>query len=178
MGPGPWDKPYAQGVTKYLGWGAGTATGRYADVYCFSHRLTNDPAKKQKYFNAVSQYADYALGVNPLGMSYTTGLGTVQPMSPCHLDSYSTIKKGLGPVPGIVIYGPCVGRSGMTYQRAVSDKLYPAWDNLPQLRRWGDGWSLINGNEFTCHETQVWNTVMHGFLYNAGKDPDASTWRP
>ena len=49
----------------------------------------------------------------------------------------------------------------------MSDKLFPAWDDLPQLRRWGDGWSLINSNEFTVWETIVWNAVLHGFLYDA-----------
>ena len=48
-----------------------------------------------------------------------------------------------------------------------------AFDKLPAERRWADGWSLVNGNEFTVWETQVWNVVMHGFLYDAGKAASA-----
>jgi len=180
MGPAPENDAYPQGVTKFMGWGAATAQGRYADAFVFASHLATDAEKKQKYINAVSQYADYALGLNPMGMSYYTGLGTDQPISPLHLDSYFTkyglsdgvtsdhVGRPIGNVPGILIYGPTEGRSGVPYQRAVSDKLHPEWDNLPAQRRYADGWSLINSNEFTVHETQVWNVVMHGFLFDAG----------
>ncbi|MBB6049580.1 glycoside hydrolase family 9 protein [Armatimonas rosea] len=181
MGPPPENLPYPQGVTKSLGWGSGTAQGRYADLYAFAWLFTTDPVKKQRYFNAVSQYADYALGLNPLGISYYTGLGSSQLNSPLQCDSYFT-KEGLsdglnashqgqpkGNVPGILVYGPTMNRSAVGYQKAVSDKLYPTWDNLPGQRRYAQGWSLINSNEFTTWETMVWNVVMHGFLYNAGQ---------
>ena len=180
MGPEPENQPYPQGVTRFMGFGAATAQGRYADVYAFASLFTTDPARKQRYTNAVSQYADYALGLNPLGMSYYTGLGTDQPVSPLHLDSFFTkyglsdgvtaehVRKPIGNVPGILVYGPTEGRSGTPYQRAVSDKLYPEWDRLPAQRRYADGWSLVNCNEFTVWETIVWNVVMHGFLFDAG----------
>lgn len=77
-----------------------------------------------------------------------------------------------------MVYGPTEGRSGAAYQTAVSNKLYPAWDKLPVLRRWADGWSLINSSEFTTWETMVWNAAMHGFLYNAGADPQATGTPP
>ncbi|MBC7817554.1 MAG: glycoside hydrolase family 9 protein, partial [Planctomycetaceae bacterium] len=179
MGPAPEHEPYPQGVTRFMGFGAATAQGRYADVYAFASLLTADAAKKQRYIDAVRQYADYALGLNPMGLSYYTGLGTDQPISPLHLDSYYTkhglsdgvtnehVGKSIGNIPGILIYGPTEGRSGAAYQTAVSDKLYPAWDNLPAQRRYAQGWSLINSNEFTVWETIAWNVVMHGFLFDA-----------
>ena len=182
MGPPPERLPYPQGVTKYMGLGAATAQGRYADLYAFAYRLSDSPDDRQRYFNAVAQYADFALGLNPLGISFTTGLGTDQPRSPLHLDSYFSkygISDGItddfpnlprGNVPGILIYGPSRSSGRQPYQRAVSDKLFPKWSRLPQLRRWGDGWSLIGSNEFSVHETIVWNAVLHGFLYNAGSD--------
>jgi endoglucanase len=187
MGPPPEKEAYAQGATKFVAWGAATTQGKYADVYAFASRFTSDLAKKQVYINAVSQYADFSLGLNPLNRSFVTGLGTVGPRSPAHLDSYFTkfglsdgvtqdhLGKSKGNVPGIVIYGPTEGRSGAAYQTAVSNKLFPAWDKLPGLRRWGDGWSLINSNEFSTWETMVWNVAMHGFLYDASKDPAAGT---
>lgn len=184
MGPSPEGEPYPQGVSKFMAYGAATTQGRYADVYAFAYRLSANLQKQQQYFNAVAQYGDFALGLNPLGTSFITGLGTDQPVSPLHLDSYYT-KYGLsdgittdhlgnskGNVPGILIYGPTRGRSRQTYQKAVSDKLFPVWEEQPQLRRWGDGWSLVKGNEFTTWQTIVWNVVMQGFLYDAsGGDP-------
>ncbi|QNA89012.1 hypothetical protein G4G28_11955 [Massilia sp. Dwa41.01b] len=154
-------------------------------MYAFASLLTNDAAKRQAYLDAVSQYADFALGLNPLGRSFVTGLGADVVQSPTHLDSYFTkaglsdgvssehVGKPIGNVPGIVVFGPTEGRSGAAYQTAVSNKVYPRWESLPGLRRWADGWSLINGNEFSTWETMVWNVAMHGFLYDAGKDPNA-----
>jgi endoglucanase len=181
MGPPPENAPYPQGVTKFLAWGAGTAQGRYADVWMYGSLFTTDPVKKQNYINAVCQYADFSLGLNPMGMSYYTGLGVDQPNSPLDCNSYFT-KYGLsdgvtadthrdsagnpiGNVPGILVYGPTEGRSGLDYETAVSNKLYPAWDNLPPQRRYAHGWSLIHGNEFTVSETMTWNVVMYAFLY-------------
>jgi endoglucanase len=156
---------YAQGATKGYGWGAATAQGRYADVVAFAYRLEEDSERRAHYLGILSQFADYALGLNPLGQSYVTSLGTVQVNSPLHLDSWFTRKEGLGPVPGLLVYGPSAGRSGAAYQRVISDTLYPLWDDLPLQRRWADGWSLVNNNEFTVWETSVWNMCLYGVLY-------------
>lgn len=177
------NSPYTQGVNKFYGWGAMTAQGRYADVCAFATLFETDTTKRQRYINTVSALADYSLGLNPLGRSFYTGLGTDQPNSPAHLDSYFT-KYGLsdgithdhdgkpiGNVPGILIYGPTAGHSQATYQMAVVQKLSPGWDALPIQRRYGDAWPLINSSELSTHETIVWNVVMLGFLHDASKDP-------
>ncbi len=177
------NSPYSQGVNKFYGWGAMTAQGRYAEVYAFATLVEPDAAKRQRYTNVVSQLADYALGLNPLGRSFYTGLGTDPPNSPGHCDSYFT-KYGLsdgvthdhdgkpiGNAPGILVFGPTAGASGQTYQTAVSKKLSPSWDMLPIQRRYGDGWSLLNSNEFSTWETIAWNVLMWGFLHDASKDP-------
>jgi len=117
----------------------------------------------------LSQFGDYALGLNPLGQSYVTGLGAVQPQSPLHLDSWFTkTDLGLGNVPGLLIYGPSEERSGADYQRVVSDAVYPRWEELPLQRRWADGWSLVNNNEFTVWEIMVWNICLYGVLNGPG----------
>lgn len=170
------DDPYPMSVSKYLGWGNATAQGRTAYTYCFAWLFAQSPARRQYYFDVISQLADASLGLNPLGKCFITGLGSDTVKSPLHADSYFT-KYGLGEhvghpkgnVPGILVYGPTDGRSGQGYQMVVSDKLYPPWDRLPLYRRWGDGWSLVNCNEFTTWETMVWNACMHGFLYNASQ---------
>ena len=157
---------YAQGATKGYGWGAATAQGRYGDVIAFAYRLEDNSEKRDYYLGILSQFADYALGLNPLGQSYVTGLGTVQVNSPLHLDSWFTREEGLGPVPGLLVYGPSEGRSGAPYQKVISDTLYPLWSDLPLQRRWADGWSLVNNNEFTVWETSVWNMCLYGVLYD------------
>jgi len=175
--------PYSQGVNRFYGWGAMTAQGRYAEAYMYATLFEPDATKRQQYINTVSQLADYALGLNPLGRSFYTGLGADPPNSPGHCDSYFT-KYGLsdgvthdhdgkpiGNVPGILVFGPTAGPSGQTYQTAVSKKLSPAWDALPIQRRYGDGWSLLNSNEFSTWETIAWNVAMLGFLHDASKDP-------
>ncbi len=166
MGFDPETVFYPHGVTRSYGWGAATAQGRYADVYAFAYRLETDPARKQEYFSILSQLGDYALGLNPLGVSYVTGLGSEQPKSPLHLDSYFTkyesdLKQN---VPGIVLFGPTKERSSIPYQKVVSDTVYPLWEDLPYERRWADGWSLVNSNEFTVWETMVWNICLYGVL--------------
>jgi endoglucanase len=157
---------YPHGVTRSYGWGAATAQGRYADVYAFAYRLETDPDRRQEYFSMLSQLGDYALGLNPLGVSYVTGLGSEQPQSPLHLDSYFTkyasdLKQN---VPGIVLFGPTKERSSIPYQKVVSDTVYPVWEDLPLERRWADGWSLVNSNEFTVWETMIWNICLYGVL--------------
>lgn len=158
------DSLYPLGATKSLGWGAATSQGRYADVHAFAYRFAKTDGEREKQFSILSQYADYALGLNPLGVSYMTGLGEAQPKSPLHLDSWFSIQSGIGPVPGILVYGPSTGRSGASYQRVVSDSLYPRWEDLPQQRRWADGWSLVNNNEFSIWETMIWNIALYGVL--------------
>lgn len=167
---------YPQGATKFYDWGAATAQGRYADVAAFASLLSINPVKKQYFYDIVSQYGDYSVGLNPLGQSFVTGLGVAQPQSPLHLDSwYTKYGKGdhtgnpIGNVPGIVVYGPNEGRSGAEYQTILSNKMFPEWDNRPAQRRWADGWSLVNSNEFSTWETMVWNTCMYGFLSNADR---------
>lgn len=179
----PQNYPYAQGATKFISWGAATAQGRYADTAAYMYRLSTDPVQKQHYFDIVSQLGDYSLGLNPLGKSFVTGLGKNQVNSPLHLDSYWTkygklpnggTQATIGNVPGIVVYGYTEGLSGANYQTAVSDYLYPKFEELPGQRRWTDGWSLVNNNEFTTWETMVWNTCMYAVLYDAKNDESLS----
>jgi endoglucanase len=152
--------PYPIGPVGGLGYGAGTNQGRYAEPLILQYRLTPD----LKYTDAVSQMADYTLGLNPLGQCYVTGLGAHSPSSICHLDSYLPTLAGKAPVPGIVVYGPSADASGAAYQKAVWSQVYPGWYSLPEQRRYCDGWSLINSNEFTVHETMALNICMYAFL--------------
>ncbi len=154
-------KPYPIGYNNgSYSWGSTTNQGRYADPLILMYRLTHD----QKYLDAVSQLADYALGLNPLGKSYVTGLGSNPPHQFCHLDSYFTAREGKGVVPGIVVYGPIDNANLADYQQVVWSKVYPGWNSLPVQKRYTDAWSLIPSNEFTVDETMKLNTCMFAFL--------------
>ena len=157
-------RPYPMGpATTPIGWGGAANQGRYAEPAILAYRLTRDPA----YLDAVSQLADYSLGLNPIGKSYCTGLGANPPPNPLQLDSYFTDLAGLGPVPGITVYGPSNSSSGASYQEIVWSKVYPDWDTLHDQRRYSEGWSLIRVQEFTTWETMATNTVLYTFLGGA-----------
>jgi len=153
-------KPYPMGPAPGLGWGTATNQGRYAEPVMLMYRLTGE----QNYLDAASQLADYAIGLNPIGKVYVTGIGATPPNNPCHLDSYFTWQRGIGNVPGIVVYGPMVELSSVGYQFVVWSKVYPAWKELPHQRRYCEGWSLIPVNEFGTYETIVLNACLHAFL--------------
>jgi len=59
----------------------------------------------------------------------------------------------LGNVPGILIYGPSQGRSGVAYQMGVTKKLYPFWDDLPLLRHHAGYSELKNFDSFQIYVT-------------------------
>ena len=158
------EKPYPIGSSNVYAWGTVTNQGRYADPMIYKYRLT----KETQYLDAISQLADYSLGLNPLGKSYVTGLGANPPNCPLHLDSYFTYKDGKGNVPGIVVYGPVADPSSVAYQIVVWEKVYPAFGTLPIQRRYTDGWSFVGADEFTTWETMAQNAVMYAFLSSEG----------
>ena len=47
-------------------------------------------------------------------------------------------------------------------------------NHLPGLRRWTDGFTLVNSNEFTTWETNVWQTILYAALYDDNL-PDLGT---
>ena len=150
---------YPAGAPTQTGWGSLTNQGRYAEPLIYRYRLTGNPALRAK----IQEWASYPLGNNPLGRSYVTGLGIESPRQPLHLDSYFA-PPGLGPVPGITLYGPMQQPSEVAYQKLVWEKIYPAWNTLPSARRYTEGWSLVPVNEFSTTETIALNAVMYAFM--------------
>lgn len=140
-------------------WGAATGVGRYGDFLIHAWRLTGDLA----YRDAAVRLADWALGANPPGWCFTTGLGSRPPYNPLHLDSYAHLP-ARGPAPGLVIYGYAELATGAPHVRAVLQHLYPSWADLPAARRVCDGWSLVELNEFTVWETMAPNAFLHACL--------------
>ena len=184
----PGDTPYPCGIVPKFGlrWGSATTQGRAAQVYMYATLCSGDSTKIQTYTNIVAQYADFSLGLNPMGMSYYTGLGTDQPNSPLDCNSYFT-KYGfsdgvtrladgtldphvganglpLGNVPGIVVFGPTED-TPVGYEQAIENKIYPAVAQLPPQRWYAHGEAWVKANEFTVWQTMVWNALMYSFLY-------------
>jgi hypothetical protein len=148
--------------------------------------FTNNPTTLQKYINAVCQYADFPLGLNPMNMSYYTGLGTDRPNTPLDCNSYFT-KFGvsdsvtlhsdgslenfqtnglpIGNVPGIVVYGPTYDENTWPRAQLLEKKMVPYWTGLPPQRRYTHGYTFPEVNEFTTLETMTWNALMYAFLY-------------
>jgi endoglucanase len=164
----PTNVAYPYTASSFLGWGS-TGSVRF-DAPAFASLFTTDPAKKQQYINTMSVQMDWVTGLNPMNMSFVTGLGTDSPRVPGHLDSFFTSQRGLGPVHGLSVYAITGGWSGQTYQLAVSNKIFPNKHTLPIMKRYAHGWTLLNSNEFTAWETVVWNAAVSGFLYNASQD--------
>jgi endoglucanase len=141
-------------------WGASTGVGRYGDFLLHAYRLTGEA----RYLDGARRLADWVLGANPLGRCFTSGLGTYPPLNPLQLDSYFHIQEGRGPVPGLVIYGVTEPPGAAPYIRAVTQHLYPAMAQLPPARRFTDGWSVVEQNEFTVWETLAPNAFLHACL--------------
>ncbi len=156
-------RAYPIGVAKSFQWGTVTSgPGRDAQPMIYMYALDGG----QKWIDAISQLADYPLGLNPTGNSYITGLGANPPQNPTHLDSFPYDQPGgIGPVPGITLFGPFrLDPPDIFYSSTVWKKVVPAWDQLPMQWHWSDGWSLIPVNEFSVWETEIPNVILYAFL--------------
>ena len=110
---------------------------------------------------------DYKLGLNPLGISYVTGLGFHQVHNPHDRESAYTINMGMGPKPGITVFGPGI------YGWHVPD-IIPEIKSLSYERRYADHINWISFNEFTIFETfshDAFYTILAGGNTWNGKDP-------
>jgi endoglucanase len=164
---------YPVAANRFIGWGALTAPGRF-DAPAWASLYTADAAKRRGYINTMSVLADGVLGLNAMGMSYVVGLGTDQPNSPLHCDSYFAQKETGKLLDGVMVFGPSEGRSGANYQTAVTNKLWPAWENLPIARRYAHGWSAVNLNEDAPTHTRLWFATLMAFLHDASRDAPPS----
>lgn len=147
------------------GWGHNVRQNHYATTSMLMWRLTGE----QKYINAASELLDYKMGLNPVGISYVTHLGFDQVHNPHDRESAYTESLGLGPKPGITVFGP-----GVTGMRTSNIPVIPQINELAKERQYVDDREIISFNEFTIFETlahDAWYTVLaKGGKWN-GKDP-------
>jgi endoglucanase len=171
-------QPYRQSWPRHqdywMGWGASVMFNR-ARPLLITHALTGEP----KYRDAAILDADFMLGANPMGMSWTTGLGFVYPVDIQH--SNSELDGIPDPVPGITIYGITGGmyrdlRLGVWQSPkpgGAEDFLKPANQHLPVWRAWACHPHLnVPQNEFTVHETMASTIFTCALLMPKGWMPD------
>jgi endoglucanase len=160
-----------------IGWGQATTTARYmGPVLAMLQRGGLGPNERQNYLDALSMAADYVLGANPQGFVYVTGLGTRRVREPLHLDSLVFAKRGLGPVPGIPVYGPSESIRQRWNETAVS-KFHPSAQDFPRGRRYGDTRLFVRTNEFSVWEVQAPMAELFAVLLSEPMQPPDS-WLP
>jgi endoglucanase len=140
------------------GWGHNVRQPQYACAPLLAWSL----AKEQKYLDAASELMDYKLGLNPIGISYVTGLGFDQVHNPHDRESAFTKSKGWGPKPGITVFGPGIGGRWRKIQ------VIPPVNELPRERLYVDDLGMISFNEFTIFETMA-HDALYTVLANGGK---------
>jgi endoglucanase len=162
----------------WMGWGATTMTN-YSRAELLAWHLTGTPALRE----AAVQNADYALGANPMGMCWTTGLGYTYPIDIQHENSETD--SILDPVPGITVYGTI---GGMYYNLRTQAWQAPkahgsaetvsfiAQENqqIPLFRTFSVHPHLATAqNEFTISETGAALIFTTALLLPDGWMPDA-----
>ena len=146
------------------GWGHNVRQPQYAAAPLIQWKLTGE----QRYFDAASELMDYKLGLNPVGISYVTGLGSHQVHNIHDRESAYTEKLGWGSKPGITAFGP-----GVLGWRSNA-KVVPGSRELPKERLYVDDRALISFNEFTIFETMHYDalyTILAGGGKWNGKNP-------
>jgi endoglucanase len=142
------------------GWGHNVQQGIFAAASLLYWRFSQD----QSYFDAAASLLNYTLGLNPIGISYVTGLGFHQVHNPHDRQSWYTKRQATWgvPVPGITVFGP--GSTG-------SSTTFPAIGTLPAERQYADNQGDIQKNEFTIFETMT-HSALYTVLAGGGKwDP-------
>ena len=152
-------------------WGHNVRQPQYAAIPILHWRLSND----QAYFDAASEMMDYKLGLNPMGISYVTGLGFHQVLNIHDRESTYTKSLGWGSKPGITVFGPGVIVASVTDRnRAFNEGAVPGFRELPMERLYIDNMELISMNEFTVFETMHYDalyTILAGGGKWNGKNP-------
>ena len=140
------------------GWGHNVRQPQYAAIPLLQWKLSGE----QSYFDAASELMDYKLGLNPIGICYTTALGFHQVHNLHDRESAFTKSLGWGLRPGITAFGPGVtGRSRFA-------RVIPSLENLPKERQFIDDMAIISFTEFTIFETMHYD-ALYTILAGGGK---------
>ncbi|WP_432799179.1 glycoside hydrolase family 9 protein [Poriferisphaera sp. WC338] len=138
-------------------WGDSTTTNMNRSAF-ISYQMTRD----KRYLDVIARNADFTLGANPMGMSWTTSLGFSYPIHIQH--EASEEDEFLDPYPGITLYGITNGPRYYMFRNNVWDSPAPGGKKvsfikeenkyIPAHRRWSAHPTLNTPKcEFTIHET-------------------------
>lgn len=158
----------------WMGWGSTTMTNQARTLLIANHLKPDE-----KYRDAALGNVDFMLGANPLGMSWTTGLGFVYPVSIQH--EISEEDGILDPVPGIAIYGINGGfpsqLANIMWKVKKPDGTFDNFQkqanwNPPLWRSWfAHPYLNVQQNEFTIHETMSGGILTYALLMSEGWMP-------
>lgn len=154
----------------WMAWGASDMTN-YGRLLLIAYNLTKDT----KYRDAATLNFDYMLGANPMGMSWTTGIGQVYPISIQHEVSNTD---GIDePVPGITIYGVTGGMYKQLRETVwQSNGVDFGTPEVPVWRSWSANQKYNTGQcEFTVSETMSSTILCAALLTGPGYMPDEAT---
>jgi endoglucanase len=162
-----------KGGDRRLGWGNAAMLNR-AEFLLVAYEVVG----KKTYREAALRNIEHAFGANPMGMSWTTGIGWSYPAVVQHAPSTND---GIAdPVPGITVYGPTGG--GMYHQ--LKQNVWaaggtPLWQSpdgdIPIWRTWSPHPHLfVPANEFTIHQTMGSPVFVLGQLIDENWKPDAA----
>ena len=152
--------PYAP-----YGWGnTATQPTHSSEILLRVHALTGDDA----YLFPAQQDVDYALGANPMNMSFLTGLDALVPgvRQPEEILDGDTDVLGYDPKPGITLYGEYnVYDYGWNFYH--SDMWQDTWPNYydaPVHESWNGNYSYVPVTEFTVMQGMQDMTFVTGNL--------------
>ncbi len=160
----------------WAGWGA-LCMMNYNRCLSIAWKLTGD----ERYRSAIINNIDFMFGANPLGMSWTTGIGFVYPIDIQHANSEND--GIMDPVPGITLYGitgaPAMFARGreLVWQNKTPDGETVSFQkeanrSVPFYRRWSVHPHVNTGQcEFTVHETMAAAVFSTALMIPKG-------WRP
>lgn len=160
----PYSKTWDPKRNYWMSWGATDMTN-YNRCLIVAYYLTQN----SKYRDACIKNFDFMLGANPMGMSWTTGLGEHYPI---HIQHEVSQHDGIDdPIPGITIYGITEGMYRDLVQYAYSE-FFDA-SKVPQWRRWSSHPTKNIGQcEFTIQETMASTMLSAAFLQDGGDYTD------
>ena len=159
----PWWPP-GKGHCNAMSWGNSHPLRR-AQTLVAAHRIKGGDAYLRGAFAAL----DFHNGCNPVGMTLTSGLGQVYPVSFLDLPSYVD---GIAEfVPGITPYRWNYGMPWKTVEMVYGgDKTFAA--KCPIWRRWGNIENLtVDASEYTVWETIAPAASVCGYLLEPTETP-------
>lgn len=170
------DQPYGQTWPKqqdyWMAWGETIFANRNRALW-LAQDLFEDEAVKRSVEDAIVANMSHDFGCNPLGLSWTTGIGSAYPVAIQH--DWSRDDGISDPMPGITIYGVSGGGIGPLLDGGPHRFAWQGSDladgEVPVFRRW---WAHPNLNtvscEFTIHETMA-ATILSCAMLQSGSTP-------